>query len=57
MIYPIILLIVALISVVSLFMLVLPSIFSIADSFQNIELPRTTQMLRSFSTFLENNWK
>ncbi len=57
MIYPVILFIVAVVAVISLFMLVLPSIFSIADSFQTIDLPWTTQMLRNFSTFLENNWK
>lgn len=57
MIYPIILLVVAIVAVISLFSLVLPSIFSIADSFQNIELPRATQVLRNISTFLENNRK
>lgn len=57
MIYPVILLLVAIIAVISLFSLVLPSIFSIADSFQNLELPRATQMLRNISIFLENNWK
>lgn len=57
MIYPVILLIVAIVAVISLFSLVLPSIFSIADSFQNIELPQTTQILRNISLFLENNWK
>jgi len=57
MIYPVILLIVAIVAVISLFSLVLPSIFSIADSFQNIELPRATQALRNISIFLENNRK
>lgn len=57
MLYPIILLVVAIVAVIGLFVLVLPSIFSIADSFQTLELPWATQMLRNFSLFLENNWK
>lgn len=57
MIYPVILLLVAIVAVISLFSFVLPSIFSIADSFQNLQLPRTTQALRNISIFLENNWK
>lgn len=57
MIYPIILLLVAIVAVISLFSLVLPSIFSIADSFQNIELPQTTKLLRNMSLFLEHNRK
>lgn len=57
MIYPVILLLVAIVAVISLFSLVLPSIFSIADSFQNLELPWATQMLRNISSFLENNRK
>jgi type II secretory pathway component PulF len=57
MIYPVILLLVAIVAVISLFSLVLPSIFSIADSFENIQLPRATQMLRNISLFLENNRK
>lgn len=57
MIYPIILFFIAVIAVISLFSLVLPSIFSIADSFQNIQLPRTTQFLRNISDFLGNNRK
>lgn len=54
MIYPVILLFVAIVAVISLFTLILPSIFSIADSFQNADLPRITQALRNFSLFLQN---
>lgn len=57
MLYPIILLLVSIVAVISLFVLVLPSILSIADGFQNLELPWATQMLRNISTFLETNRK
>lgn len=57
MIYPVILFLVAIVAVISLFTLVLPSIFSIADSFQNLQLPRATRALRDISTFLQNNRK
>ncbi len=57
MIYPIMLLIISIIAVISLFTLVLPSIFSIADSFQNLELPRATRILRDLSEFLKIHWK
>ncbi len=56
MIYPIVLLAVAIIAVISLFMFVLPGIFSIADSFQWIQIPPLTLALRNFALFLQNNW-
>lgn len=55
MIYPIILIVVAIVSVIALFTLVLPSVFSIADSFVWVELPWITQVIRWFSAFLQNN--
>jgi type II secretory pathway component PulF len=41
----------------ALFLLVLPNIFSIADTFQAVKLPWTTQMLRDVSLFFQNQWK
>lgn len=55
--YPIILIILAVVSVFALFMFVLPGIFSIADSFTGINLPWTTLFLRDVSDFLLLYWK
>jgi type II secretory pathway component PulF len=57
MIYPVILLIVAIIAVISLFSMILPSIFSIADGFEGLDLPWTTEMLRNMTNFLQGNWQ
>lgn len=57
MIYPIILLLVSFIAVISLFAFVLPAVFSIADSFQWMHLPFLTQLLRDFSLFLKLHWQ
>lgn len=56
MIYPIILLLVALIAVVSLFVFVLPGIFSIVDTFPGIKIPAVTMALRNFALFLQYHW-
>ncbi len=55
--YPLILIVIAIIAVFSLFLLVLPNIFSIASSFQNLELPWTTRFLRDTSLFFQQDWK
>lgn len=55
--YPIILLIVAIIAVLALFLLVLPSIFSITDGFVLTKLPVTTQLAKDISEGLKNNRK
>lgn len=57
MIYPIVLIVIAFGAVLSLFLLVLPSIFQIADGFPNIVLPWTTRVLRNFSVFLQTQRK
>lgn len=57
MIYPIVLIVIAFGAVLSLFLLVLPSIFQIADGFPNIVLPWTTRVLRDFSVFLQTQRK
>ncbi|MEI6426149.1 MAG: type II secretion system F family protein [Candidatus Absconditabacteria bacterium] len=56
MMYPTMLFFVAIVSVVSLFVFVLPGIFSIADSFQGVQIPLMTQILRNFSLFLTAHW-
>ena len=57
LIYPIILVVIAIIAVVALFGFVLPSVFEIASSFSASELPWTTRILKWFSDFLVNGWK
>jgi len=57
LIYPVILIIVAIVAVLGLFLLVLPNIFSIAASFNNLELPWITQALRDISIFFQTQWK
>lgn len=56
MMYPIMLLFVALVSVICLFIFVLPGIFSIADSFQGVDVPLMTSIMRGFSSFLIVYW-
>ena len=51
--YPIILIVISIAAVLSLFLLVLPNIFSIADQFNTAQLPRTTRTLRDISMFLQ----
>jgi len=53
LLYPIILIVIAIVAVLALFLLVLPNVFSIADSFPAAQLPWITQMLRNISTFLQ----
>ncbi len=55
--YPIILIIISVVAVFALFALVLPNIFSIAESFQWIELPWITRALQSISLFFQYQWK
>lgn len=57
LIYPAILIVVAIVAVFALFLLVLPNIFSIATSFQNLELPRITRALHSISVFFQTQRK
>ena len=52
MMYPILLVGIALAAVLSLFLLVLPNIFSIAEQFNVSDLPTTTRILKQFSDFL-----
>ena len=55
--YPIVLIIISVVAVLSLFLLVLPNIFVIADQFQMSDLPFITQMLKNLSDFLFAYWK
>lgn len=57
LIYPAILIVVAIVAVLALFLLVLPNIFSIAESFQNLQLPWITRALQAISVFLQTQWK
>lgn len=57
LVYPVLLVVVAIVAVLALFLLVLPNVFTLADSFQNISLPWTTQFLRDISTFMQTQWK
>jgi type II secretory pathway component PulF len=57
LLYPAILIVVAIVAVLALFLLVLPNIFSIAESFQNLQLPWITRALQAISVFLQTQWK
>lgn len=57
LIYPTMLIVIAIVAVFGLFLLVLPNIFSIASSFTWLKLPWITQTLRDISTFFQNQWK
>ncbi|HRU50407.1 MAG TPA: type II secretion system F family protein [Candidatus Absconditabacterales bacterium] len=57
LIYPVMLIIIAIVSVIALFGFVLPSVFDIADSFQGIELPVMTRFLKNASDFFVANRK
>ena len=57
LIYPAILIVVAIVAVFALFLLVLPNIFSIAESFQNLQLPWITRALHSITIFFQTQWK
>lgn len=52
--YPIILVVISVAAVLSLFLLVLPNIFSIADQFNQSQLPWMTTLLRDISVFLQD---
>ncbi len=55
--YPMILVVISVVAVFALFLLVLPGIFSIATSFQNLELPWITRALHTTSIFFQTQWK
>ena len=57
LLYPLILIIIAVVAVVTLFWFVLPNIFSIAADFNTVEMPWMTQMLKNTSDFFINQWK
>ncbi len=57
LIYPVILIVIAVVAVFALFGFVLPSVFDIANSFQWIELPMMTRFLKNTSDFFVENWK
>lgn len=54
--YPIILIVIAVVAVFALFGFVLPSVFDIANSFQWMELPMMTRVLKNTSDFFVENW-
>lgn len=56
LIYPLILIIIAVVAVVTLFWFVLPNIFSIAADFDTVKLPWITQVLKDMSDFLRTQW-
>ncbi|MFZ2150824.1 MAG: type II secretion system F family protein [Candidatus Absconditicoccaceae bacterium] len=53
--YPIILIVVSIVAIISLFAFVLPGIFEIANSFQNIELPTITMILKNIADAAKEN--
>ena len=57
LIYPIILVVIAVVAVIALFGFVLPPVFDIAAWFSTAELPFTTRVLKWFSDFLVSGWK
>ncbi len=57
LIYPAIMIVIAIVAVFALFLLVLPNIFSIAEGFQNLQLPWITRALRDISVFFQTQWK
>jgi len=57
LVYPIILIVIAVVAVIALFGFVLPPVFDIAAWFSTSELPTMTRLLKWFSDFLVNGWK
>ncbi len=57
LIYPVILVVIAVTAVFALFGFVLPNVFDIADSFKWMELPTVTRILRNISEFFATQWK
>jgi len=53
--YPIILIVVSIVAIISLFAFVLPWIFEIANSFQNVELPTITMVLKNIADSAKEN--
>jgi type II secretory pathway component PulF len=57
LLYPLILVVIAIVAVVTLFWFVLPNMFEIAADFNPAELPRITRTLKDISDFLLVQWK
>ena len=57
LIYPIILVIFAVVAVVALFGFILPSVFDLAIWISTSELPFATRLMKWISDFLVNNWR
>lgn len=57
LIYPAILMIVAILAVFSLFGFILPNIFDMLSSFNGIDLPATTKILKGISDFVSTKWR
>lgn len=53
--YPIILIVVSIVAIISLFAFVLPWIFEIANSFQNVQLPTITVILKDIAEWARDN--
>ena len=56
MTYPIILLVISFAAVIVLFTTVLPSIFQIVATFDNVQIPYLTQLLMRMSNFFVHQW-
>ncbi len=57
LLYPAILIVISIVAVFALFWFVLPSVFSLSDSFQGVELPLVTVVLKTISDFFVAHWK
>lgn len=55
--YPVILIVIAIWSIIGLFLFVLPQVFSIVNTFPGIELPLITRILKTMSDFMAAQWK
>ena len=55
--YPLILIVISIVAVFALFLLVLPNIFSIATSYQDLQLPWITRTLYAITSFFQFHWK
>lgn len=55
--YPTILIVITIVAMISLFAFVLPWIFEIANSFENVELPKITVILKNIADWTKENRK
>jgi len=55
--YPAVLIVITIVAIISLFAFVLPWIFEIADSFQNVKLPMVTIILKNIADWTKENRK